>query len=434
MRFAPRIDLLPSLQHTLVFHSGVAEPPKRNNRRRGGGGARANDRPTAVPTAAAAAPQQQQQPLLLPLLLLNNYPQNMAPAADPFLAVAAQFAALAAACYAALFFLSAKLSPRLFPRAYGALSPGDRQDWCSRVPSTAHAVASVAWAAALVLGGAFGGQAAGSADPKASPRAGGPTAGAEPEGWPSLRACSSSYAALGLSAGYFGADAVAMVLFPAIGSLPIYAHHFVALASLAAAAAARGAHAPVLAVLASEATTPLVNARFWLDRCGGGRRGWLYAANGLALALAWFVCREAAFVGYFWWLRRAWPGVRAAALPLYARAMLCGVPALLLALNTLWFVKIVKGARKMWRPFCDGLVAFFGRRFGGEGIKAGREAAARRRPSGVGGGGVLGVGATAHASATITTARPAGDEAGGGKALRHLHQVAAGGGGTLFID
>lgn len=380
----------------------------------------------AAATAAASAAPQQQQHLLLNPLLLNN-PRHMAPAADPFFAIAAQFAALAAACYAALFFLSAKLSPRLFPRAYSALPAAERQDWCSRVPSTAHAVASVAWAAALVLGGAFGA----AADPKQSPRAGGPTAGAEPEGWPSIRACTGSYATLGLSAGYFASDAVAMILFPAIGSFPIYAHHAVALASLAAAAAARGAHAPVLAVLASEATTPLVNARFWLDRCGGGRRGWLYAANGLALALAWFVCREAAFVGYFWWLRRAWPGLRAAELPAYARAMLCGVPALLLVLNTLWFVKIVKGARKVWRPFCDGLVAFFGRRLRGVGIKAGRDGA-RRRASGVGGGGG-GDGAVAHASATITAARSAGDEAGGGKALRHLHQVAAGG-GTLLID
>jgi hypothetical protein len=331
-------------------------------------------------------------------------------ASDPFFAAAAQWAALGMAAYALLFFLSSKLSPRFFARAWGGLSAADRADWNSRVPSTLHAVASVVWAGALIFGGAFSGVGDGGEEAASTTkrRFGGPTAGAEPEGWSSLRACEGSYAALGLSAGYFAADAVAMLLYPAIGSFPIYAHHAVAIASLVAAGTARAAHAPVLAVLASEATTPLVNARFWLDRCGH-RRGFLYAANGLALALAWFLAREVAFVGYFWWMVGAWPGVVAARLPLYARAMLAGVPALLTVLNTLWFFKILKGAQKLWEPFCEGL-AVGARRWGV--VRGGGK---RRAPRGLGGSG----GGVVHASATITTARVGGED--GAKALRHHH-------------
>lgn len=350
---------------------------------------------------------------------------------DPFLAAAAQWCALGAGLYALLFFLSSRLSPRLFSRAFSALPAGDRADWHSRVPSTVHAVASVAWAGALIFGGAFSGGSGGEAgqqqqQQQQQERFGGPTAGAEPEGWPSLRACTASFAALGLSAGYFSADAAAMALFPAIGSAPIYAHHAVALASLAAAALARGAHAPVLAVLASEATTPFVNARFWLDRCGH-RKGFLYAANGLALALAWFACREVAFVGYAVWMRRAWPGVVEAGLPAYARAMLCGVPALLTVLNTLWFFKILRGARKLWPTFCEGLAAaarrWTGPRAAGKSVGGGGGGGgARRRPSVLPWGGSHGGGSFggAHASATITTtARPDAGGEKGGKALRH---------------
>jgi hypothetical protein len=421
--------------------------------------------------------------------------------ADPFLLAAAQWALLGAAAYALLFALSSRLSPRLFRASYPRLPAGDRADWDSRVPSTLHACAAVALGAALALGGAFSpslvsdaaaadaaaaiaagldeggglqvvGDGGGADDALGAAAAmlasttlwqspaewadvffhgGGPSASDDAVVAPSLRASLGSYAALGLSAGYFAADAVAMALFPPIGSAPMYAHHAVALASLAAALAARAAHAPVLAVLASEATTPFVNVRFWLDRtaasaaaatttngalasaCSGiippqqpQQRGFWYAANGLALALAWFLCREAAFVALFGWLRQAWPEVEAAGLPLYARAMLVGVPVLLLVLNTLWFVKIVKGARKLVGPFREGVeaaarrVGFFpgARRKAGAG-KARTAAAARQQR---GSNGALGMAPLPSASATITARSADKAAANGGGMRQHHHQ------------
>lgn len=100
-----------------------------------------------------------------------------------------------------------------------------------------------------------------------------------------LRTSPASDAALGFSLGYFATDLLLLALhYPALGGAEMALHHAAALVSVAAAALQGEAHAYTLALLATECTTPFVNARFLLEK-GGWRHHPLYALNGLLLLL-----------------------------------------------------------------------------------------------------------------------------------------------------
>lgn len=221
----------------------------------------------------------------------------------------------------ACFPLTARCAPR-------RLSASDRADWASRGASTAHALGCVAAAAALLPG----------------------LAAATRDGLPfTLRTSPAAGAALAASFGYFAADALLVAaLSPALGGADVAAHHGAALVSLGVALATGQAHAPTLALLACEVTTPFVNARAWLDRAGA-RSHPLYALNGLVLLMTWAVGRLGAGAAFFAAL--ASPAGRAglAALDALPRALMVAVPAGLYCLNVWWFAKIARGAAKMLR-------------------------------------------------------------------------------------
>jgi hypothetical protein len=82
-----------------------------------------------------------------------------------------------------------------------------------------------------------------------------------------LRTSTETSAALGYSLGYFATDLALLVLFyPSFGGLEIAAHHVAALASVATAVLKGQGHAYTLCLLATECTTPFVNARWMLDK------------------------------------------------------------------------------------------------------------------------------------------------------------------------
>lgn len=146
-----------------------------------------------------------------------------------------------------------------------------------------------------------------------------------------LRASTETSAALGYSLGYFATDLVLLVLFyPSFGGVEIAAHHVAALASVATAALKGQGHAYTLCLLATECTTPFVNARWLLDKlvspaAGAGtmhplglapcrlippracmfralqdmRSSRLYVANGLGLAGSWFLGRIVLMLLFF---------------------------------------------------------------------------------------------------------------------------------------
>jgi hypothetical protein len=161
------------------------------------------------------------------------------------------------------------------------------------------------------------------------------------------RVSPTSYTIIGISFGYFGMDSLLISRYPAIGSKEICIHHAVALLSLVVCAQVDGMHMYLLLVLLSELTTPLVNLRWMLDKAGL-RHLQLYTVNGLLLMLAWGVGRVALFIPFYLHVLQHWSEIITA--PMHAIVLLIGVPALLFMLNTIWFVKIVKGAYKLVFP------------------------------------------------------------------------------------
>jgi hypothetical protein len=153
-----------------------------------------------------------------------------------------------------------------------------------------------------------------------------------------------SYAILGISAGYFLVDFGVICWHTEIGSKEMYVHHVVSLLSLAIAAQVHSLHVYLLMVLLTETTTPFVNLRWALDRLQLKHLK-LYQVNGLLLMLVWGVARVAIFVPFYLHVLQNLRLIVQE--PPHAVAMLLGVPLLLVALNTMWFIKIVKGAYKM---------------------------------------------------------------------------------------
>lgn len=74
----------------------------------------------------------------------------------------------------------------------------------------------------------------------------------------------------------------------------------------------------------------------------------IYTANGLLLLLVWGVARVVLFFPFYLHVLQNWEYV--VQIPVHAAVLLLGVPLLLLVLNTMWFVKIVRGAYKMVFP------------------------------------------------------------------------------------
>ena len=70
--------------------------------------------------------------------------------------------------------------------------------------------------------------------------------------------------------------------------------------------------------------------------------------NGMLLVVAWFSSRQLLFVFFFRHLWRHRGELPLVSLP--SAALILVVPPLLTALNTLWFVKIVRGAYKLFVP------------------------------------------------------------------------------------
>lgn len=153
-----------------------------------------------------------------------------------------------------------------------------------------------------------------------------------------------SYTTLGISLGYFMTDALMMFKHPSIGNTEMYVHHAVGVVSLIVAMQLHQAHVYVLLLLMSEMTTPCVNLRWYLDKMGL-KSSQLYTINGLLLLLIWGIVRVLLFVPFYAHVYQNW--VLISQIPQHAVAILLGVPLVLFALNTMWFVKIVKGAYKL---------------------------------------------------------------------------------------
>lgn len=206
--------------------------------------------------------------------------------------------------------------------SYRGLSKESQRDWDSRASSSLHAVVITALAAWIILFTDLYKDDNGSGAPAM------------------LRVSPLTNAALGVSLGYFVLDlAMMLVYYPQMGGAEMVAHHVASLLSVLRALMAQYAHLYTLAMLSTEVTTPFINARWQMDRCGL-RAHPAYLANGLVVMCLWAINRIAMFAPFFLhgWRHRD----EILPMPWYDKVLLVGVPLMLLGLNCFWFRKMLR--------------------------------------------------------------------------------------------
>ncbi|MEW5318260.1 MAG: hypothetical protein WDW38_009494 [Sanguina aurantia] len=149
--------------------------------------------------------------------------------------------------------------------------------------------------------------------------------------------------ALGMSLGFFVVDMAATLKYN-MGGTEMALHHVGSFSCVAIAAFSGQCHLYVLWMLTTEATTPFVNIRWWLDKAGLKAHP-LYFWNGIAIVLSWMLFRLALFPPFFYsvWTHRD----ELHHLNIASRTLLLVFPVVLISLNLFWFQKIVKGIMKM---------------------------------------------------------------------------------------
>uniref|UniRef100_A0A0D9V745 TLC domain-containing protein n=1 Tax=Leersia perrieri TaxID=77586 RepID=A0A0D9V745_9ORYZ len=153
-----------------------------------------------------------------------------------------------------------------------------------------------------------------------------------------------SDAMFGVSIGYFLTDLV-MILwyFPSLGGKEYLLHHGLSMYAICLALLSGKAHLYILMVLFTEATTPFVNLRWYLE-VAGQKTQKLYLYNGLALFVGWLAARVILFIYFFTHMYFHFDQVKS--IFTLGFVSLLTVPPALAVMNLFWFWKILKGMLK----------------------------------------------------------------------------------------
>ncbi|OAY67271.1 transmembrane protein 56-B [Ananas comosus] len=153
-----------------------------------------------------------------------------------------------------------------------------------------------------------------------------------------------SDAIFGISLGYFLSDLVMILwLFPSLGGKEYVLHHGLSMYSILLALLSGKAHLYILMVLFTEATTPFVNLRWYLD-VAARKSSNIYIYNGVALFFGWLVARILLFAYFFTHIYLHFDQVKTI-FPLGFYSLIT-VPPMLALMNLFWFWKIFKGMVK----------------------------------------------------------------------------------------
>ncbi|XP_042502071.1 TLC domain-containing protein 4-B-like isoform X2 [Macadamia integrifolia] len=149
---------------------------------------------------------------------------------------------------------------------------------------------------------------------------------------------------MGVSIGYFLAD-LGMIfwLYPSLGGIEYVMHHLISLLAVAYSMSSGEGQYYTFMVLISEATTPGINLRWYLDTAGMKRSN-AYLINGIAIFFSWLVVRVLLFVYIFYDIYLH--SYQVNLMQPFARLLAYAVPSVLAVMNLLWFGKIVKGLKK----------------------------------------------------------------------------------------
>ncbi|KAL1198458.1 hypothetical protein V5N11_022639 [Cardamine amara subsp. amara] len=240
-----------------------------------------------------------------------------------------QLLLLASICCGALmckivYDLTGFISTLLFS-VYGKLDNKVRMEWNNRGFSTFHAVfTSVASIYLLVISDQFDENVHGDSVINSTTRL--------------------SEAVMGISLGYFLLD-LAMIFwhFPTLGGIEYVFHHGLSMFAIILSVTSGQSQFYIFIVLLSEATTPFVNLRWYLDT-SGQKGSKAYTLNGIALFLGWLVARILLFIYFFVHMYLHFHQVKQV-FPLGFYSLLTIPPALAM-MNLLWFYKITKGLIK----------------------------------------------------------------------------------------
>ncbi|XP_020573120.1 transmembrane protein 56 [Phalaenopsis equestris] len=167
----------------------------------------------------------------------------------------------------------------------------------------------------------------------------------ELQGPVTLRSSNLSTFSLGVSAGYFLTDLVMMFwLYPCLGGLEYVLHHLLSLCAIAYAMFTGQGQLYTYMVLISETTTPGINMRWFLDTTGMKRSG-VYLINGVLMFFAWLAARILLFIYLFYHIYLHYDEVLQMHAFGYFLALV--VPSALFIMNVMWFLKILKGLKKL---------------------------------------------------------------------------------------
>ncbi|XP_020256250.1 transmembrane protein 56-like isoform X3 [Asparagus officinalis] len=132
-------------------------------------------------------------------------------------------------------------------------------------------------------------------------------------------------------------------LYPLLGGMEYVLHHLLSLCAITYAMITGEGQLYTYMVLISEATTPAVNLRWFLDT-GGMKRSKAYLINGVAMFFAWLVARIILFMYLFYLIYVHYDQIEQMHKFGYLLAFV--VPIALAIMNMMWFTKILKGLRK----------------------------------------------------------------------------------------
>lgn len=159
-----------------------------------------------------------------------------------------------------------------------------------------------------------------------------------------LRSSTFSTSALGVSAGYFLSD-LSMIIwrYPSLGGMEYVIHHLLSIVGATYAILTSEAQIYAYMILISEATTPWINIRWYLETAGM-KKSRAYTINGVVIFLAWLVARIVLFIYLFYHACLYHDQVKQ--IHSIGALMVFVIPAVLSVMNIVWFSKIYRGLKK----------------------------------------------------------------------------------------
>ncbi|EEC71546.1 hypothetical protein OsI_03885 [Oryza sativa Indica Group] len=212
----------------------------------------------------------------------------------------------------------------LYYKGYGSLTKIQKLEWNNRGMSTVHAMFITLMSVYLVFFSNLFSD--------------------ELDGPVTVRSSNLSNFTLGVSLGYFIADlAMLSWAYPSLGGMEYVLHHLLSIISLVYAIYSEEGQLYTYMVLISETTTPGINLRWFLDTVGM-KRSKAYLVNGVTMFVAWLVARIILFIYLFYHIYFHIDQVKQ--MRTFSCILIFAVPTILLVMNTVWFVKILRGLKK----------------------------------------------------------------------------------------